>query len=88
MKSLCLAYLDRGLAPGPDVAAAYGAMGEAMRAAGVYVDSGQLSPVGASKLVSITSGEARLGGPHPRRRLRHGPGAPAPVRPPQLSAGT
>ena len=44
MKFLCLAYLDRGLTPPPGVAAQYGALGEAMRAAGVFVDSGQLSP--------------------------------------------
>jgi len=60
MKFLCLAYLDRGLSPGPGVAAEYGALGQAMRAAGVFVDSGQLSPVDASKLVRITAGEAEI----------------------------
>jgi hypothetical protein len=58
MKFLCLAYLDRGLAPPPGVAAEYGALAEAMRAAGVFVDSGQLSPADASKLVRVTAGQA------------------------------
>jgi len=60
MKFLCLAYLDRGLSPGPDVAAEYGALSEAMRAAGAYVDSGQLSPGDAAKLVRVTAGEAEV----------------------------
>ena len=60
MKFLCLAYLDRGLSPGPGVAADYGALGEAMRAAGVFVDSGQLSPADAAKLVRVTGGEAEV----------------------------
>jgi hypothetical protein len=60
MKFLCLAYLDRGLAPGPDVGAEYGALGEAMRAAGVFVDSGQLSAGDASKLVRVSAGEAMI----------------------------
>ena len=58
MKFLCLAYLDRGLAPPPGVAADYGALGEAMRAGGVFIDSGQLSPSNASKLVRVTGGQA------------------------------
>jgi len=61
MKFLCLAYLDRGLAPPPGVAASYGALGEAMRAAGVFIDSGQLSPSDASKLVRVTDGQAEVG---------------------------
>jgi hypothetical protein len=40
MKFLCLAYLDRGLSPGPDVASRYSALAEAMITAGVIVDSG------------------------------------------------
>ena len=59
MKFLCLAYLDRGLAPGPDVAAEYGALGEAMREADVFVDSGQLSPGDAARLVRVTAGGPR-----------------------------
>ena len=54
MKFLCLAYLDRGLAPGPDVAAQYGDLGQAMRAAGVAVDSGQLAAPTDAKVVRIT----------------------------------
>jgi hypothetical protein len=66
MKFLCLAYLDRGLSPGPSVAAEYGALGEAMRAAGVFIDSGQLSPGQASKLVRVADGEAEVSeGPPP-----------------------
>jgi hypothetical protein len=49
MKFLCLAYLDRGLAPAPGVAAEYGALGEAMREAGVLVDNGQLGPPAAGQ---------------------------------------
>jgi hypothetical protein len=58
MKFLCLTYLDRGLAPGPDVVAEYGALGAAMRAAGVFIDSGQLSPGDAAKAVRVTAGAA------------------------------
>jgi hypothetical protein len=60
MKFVCLAYLDRGLFPGPGVAAEYAAMTEAMRSAGVYVDSGQLSAPGAAKLVRVTNGAAEI----------------------------
>jgi hypothetical protein len=60
MKFLCLSYLDRGLSPGPGVAAGYGAPGEAMRAAGVLVDSGQLAPGDAAKLVRVTAGQAEV----------------------------
>jgi hypothetical protein len=66
MKFLCLAYLDRGLFPGPGVAADYAALGEAMREAGVFVDSGQLSAGDASKLVRVTAGQAEVSdGPPP-----------------------
>jgi hypothetical protein len=66
MKFLCLAYLDRGLSPAPGVASEYGALSEVMRAAGVYVDSGQLSPADASKLVRVTASETEVsdGPPH------------------------
>jgi hypothetical protein len=60
MKFLCLAYLDRGLAPDPGVAAEYGALGEAMREADVFVDSGQLSPGHAARLVRVTAGKAEV----------------------------
>jgi len=66
MKFLCLAYLDRGLFPGTGVAAEYAALGEAMREAGVFVDSGQLSPADAAKLVRVTDGQAEVSdGPPP-----------------------
>ena len=42
------------------MAAGYGALGEAMRAAGVFIDSGQLSPSNASKLVRVTGGQAEV----------------------------
>lgn len=56
MKFLCLTYLDRGLAPGPDVVAQYQNVGLAMRDAGVFVDSGQLAPPSASKTVRSDAG--------------------------------
>jgi hypothetical protein len=66
MKFLCLAYPDPGFSPRPGLAAEYTALGEAMRAAGVFVDSGQLSPGEASKLVQVTDGRADVGdGPPP-----------------------
>lgn len=61
MKFLCLAYLDRGLSPGPDVASRYGALTEAMVTAGVIVDSGQLAPSSDSKLVRISDGRTDIG---------------------------
>jgi hypothetical protein len=60
MKFLCLAYLERGLFPGPGVAAGYGALTAAMREAGVYIDSGQLSSRDSSKLVRVTAGQAEV----------------------------
>jgi hypothetical protein len=60
MKFLCLAYLDRSLSPGPDVAAEYGVLGQAMRAAGVFVDSGQLSPGDEAKLVRVTAWKSEI----------------------------
>ena len=60
MKFLCLSYLDRGLTPGPDVAAQYGALSQDMRAAGVLVDNGQLSPDDASKTVRVVDGVAEI----------------------------
>jgi len=60
MKFLCLAYLDRGLFPGPGVVADYAALGEAMREAGVFVDSGQLSPGDAAKLIRVTDGRPEV----------------------------
>ena len=66
MKFLCLAYLDRGLAPPPGIAAGYRALGEAMREAGVFVDSGQLSPPDTSKLVRVSAGQTVVSdGPPP-----------------------
>jgi hypothetical protein len=48
------------------VAAEYGALAEAMRTAGVFVDSGQLSPVGAAKRVRVTAEQAEVtDGPPP-----------------------
>jgi hypothetical protein len=60
VKFLCLAYLDRGLVPPPGVAADYRALGEAMREAGVLVDSGQLSPADTSRLVRVSAGQAEV----------------------------
>jgi hypothetical protein len=80
MKFLCLAYPDPGFSPRPALAAEYAARGtprpalaaeyaargKAMRVAGVLVDSGQLSPGEASKLVRVTDGRADVGeGPPP-----------------------
>ena len=60
MKFLCLAYLDRGLSPGPDAFAQYGTMREEMVAAGVFVDAGQLSSSEASKVVRISDGQVEV----------------------------
>jgi len=66
MKFLCLAYPDPGFTPGPGLVAEYAALGEAMYAAGVFIDSGQLSPVSAAKLVRVTAGQADVSdGPAP-----------------------
>jgi hypothetical protein len=67
MKFLFLMHMDRGLTPGPDIAARYGALGQEMRAAGVLVDNGQLSPGDASKLVRVIDGttEVSNGGARP-----------------------
>lgn len=66
MKFLCLAYPNPGFSPRPGLVAEYAALGEAMRAAGVLIDSGQLSPVGAAKLVRVTAGRADVrDGPPP-----------------------
>jgi hypothetical protein len=46
MKFLCLAYYDRDLLPGPDVASRYHALAQAMTTAGVIVDSDKLGPNG------------------------------------------
>src|SRR5271157_1120867 len=51
---------------GPGLVAEYAALGEAMRAAGVFIDSGQLSPVSAAKLVRVTAGQSDVSdGPAP-----------------------
>lgn len=66
MKFLCLAYPDPGFAPRPGLVAEYAALGQAMRAAGVLIDSGQLSPADAAKLVRVTAGQADVSdGPPP-----------------------
>jgi hypothetical protein len=66
MKFLCLAYPDRGFSPGPGLVAEYTALSEAMRAAGVLIDSGQLSPGSASRLVRVTDGQTGISdGPPP-----------------------
>lgn len=56
MRFLCLAYLDRGLAPGPDAMTQTQALGQAMRDGGVFVDAGRLAARGESKTVRITDG--------------------------------
>jgi hypothetical protein len=60
MKFLCLAYLDRGLSPGPDLAGRYGALAEAMIIAGVIVNSGQLAPSSDSKMIRIADGKTDI----------------------------
>jgi hypothetical protein len=55
MKFMCLAYLDRGLTPGPDSAAQYPPLAQAMREAGAFVDMGQLAARNESKTVRITN---------------------------------
>ena len=66
MKFLCLTYPGPGFSPGPGLVAEYAALGEAMRAAGVLIDSGQLSPGDAAKLVRVTAGQADVSdGPPP-----------------------
>ena len=66
MKFLCLAYPDPGFSPRPGLVAEYAALGEAMRAAGVLIDSGQLSPGSAAKLVRVRDGRADVSdGPPP-----------------------
>ena len=67
MKFMCLAYLDRGMTPGPDAAAQYPLLGKAMREAGAYVDMGQLAARSESKTVQVTEGTTQVGeGPPPR----------------------
>jgi hypothetical protein len=60
MKFMCLAYLDRGLTPGPDTAAQYPLLGRAMREAGVYVEMGQLVSQSDSKTVRVTDGMSNV----------------------------
>ncbi len=55
MKYMCLAYLDRGLTPGPDAAAQYPLLGRAMGEAGVFVDMGQFAARNDSKTVRVTA---------------------------------
>ena len=80
MKFLCLAQPDPGFTPGPRLVAEYAALGEAMRAAGVLIDSGQLSPGDAAKLVRVTAGQVYVSDGPP-------PGAPA-RRPAPTSSST
>jgi hypothetical protein len=60
MRFLCLAYLDRGLTPGPDAMAQTQALGQAMRDGGVFVDAGRLADRGESKTVRITDGDSNV----------------------------
>jgi hypothetical protein len=60
MKFMCLAYLDRGLTPGPDAAAQYPPLGRAMGQAGVFVDMGQLAAPSDSKTVRVTAGTSTV----------------------------
>jgi hypothetical protein len=57
VRFMCLAYLDRGLTPGPDAVAQYQLLGQAMREAGAYVDTGQLAARSESKTVRMTDGD-------------------------------
>jgi len=60
MKFMCLAYLDRGLTPGPDAAGQYPLLGQAMGQAGVFVDMGQLAARSDSKTVRVTDGASNV----------------------------
>lgn len=60
MKFLCLTYLDRGIRPGPEVAADYAALRQTMQAERVFVDSGQLEASDGSKVVRVAAGEAEV----------------------------
>lgn len=60
MKFMCLAYLDRGLTPGPDAAAQYPVLGKAMGEAGVYVDMGLLAAPSDSMTVRVTAGASKV----------------------------
>jgi hypothetical protein len=60
VKFMCLAYLDRGLTPGPDAAPQYPLLGRAMREAGVYVDMGQLVARSDSRTVRVTDGTSSV----------------------------
>jgi hypothetical protein len=60
VKFMCLAYLDRGMTPGPDAAAQYPPLGKAMREAGAYVDMGQLAAGSESKTVRVTDGTSKV----------------------------
>jgi hypothetical protein len=57
---MCLAYLDRGLTPGPDARAGYQVLGQAMREAGAYVEMGQFAALSESKTVRITDGRSNV----------------------------
>ncbi len=78
MKYMCLAYLDRGLAPSPDVLAQYGALRQAMQEAGVLVDTGQFAPETDSKTVRVTDGRSTVvdGPPNGERMATE---SPAPI---------
>jgi len=59
MKFMCLAYLDRGLTPGPDAAAQYPLLGRAMGEAGVFVDMGQLAAQSDSRRCELLTTRRR-----------------------------
>ena len=84
MKFLCLAYPGRGCSPGPDLVAEYAAPGEAMRAAGVFVDSGQLSPATPPRSSGSRTGEPTSA----TARSRAADRSPAPTSPATAQTST
>ncbi len=54
MKFLCLAHLDRALAPPPDLTAQYAELQTALQEAGAFVTTGRIAPPTDSKTVRVT----------------------------------
>jgi hypothetical protein len=57
MKYLCLVYPPEGFAVTPPVTRQFLALRGAMRDAGVFVDAGQLQPVGSTTTIRVRDGE-------------------------------
>ncbi len=54
MKFLCLAHLDRALAPPPDLTSQYAELQSALEEAGAFVATGRIAPPTDSKTVRVT----------------------------------